>query len=421
MSNDSSQIEEKEPQKGHNVPLKIKGIIKDKYDIANKIIKLEPIKKFKINNQLEQAPLAAIREKNEEHLDENDTDLNNNISLEKASIEQEKKNIEEESIDTYTLMKRNVNEEMKQYRQMQIQSIQDEIERLKETAKQEGYQSGYEEGKGLFHEYSENLLKSINDLGKNKQEDLFKKRDFIIQLSLEIAEKIIGQQIQENTHIFDSLFMEVIEKITEKDHVSITINPDDKAILESLKERFEEKFKDIQRLDIHTDKAIIRGGCTIETNLGFIDATVTSKLAILKKAIDEFHEKEDQVDLNRKKIKNKDTNKVSKNTDEEQAVANIETPDLEDKPLDIPLNEKEEDLMDAEQKEIELEEDYNEPLDLEADQSETEKSAYDSMDEDEDEDEDEGSDDDSAAADDGYDLFDGLDLSDFDDTFDEFK
>ena len=385
MSNDLEQLEQQKAGNSHNIPLKHQGVIKAQSDITKGIVKLKPIKTFDSKPSI-QEPLASV-----EKVD------GFNKKVEKEELQQEETMIDkqqasslieaEDQIDSYAVMKRNINEEMEQYRNIQIQSIQDELIELRASAKQEGYQDGYEEGKGLFQDYSEQLLASINDLGKNKREDIIKKRDFIIELSLSVAEHIVCQQIQKDDAIFDRLFLEAIEKITEKDYVVITINPDDKPLLDSLREKFEDKFKDIQRLDVRTDNKMISGGCTIDTNLGFIDATVTSKLAILKKAIDEFHEKEDMRELsddNQESFLNLAIDNIEKEDsiiENESTFANDNSEEAEKEVIEDSFVQEEV---------AEEEEEENEEEDLDDDDTEIE------------------------------DLFDGLDLSDFDDTFDEF-
>tara|TARA_B100000427_G_scaffold168502_2_gene140056 strand:- start:4219 stop:5376 length:1158 start_codon:yes stop_codon:yes gene_type:complete len=385
MSNDLEQLEQQKAGNSHNIPLKHQGVIKAQSDITKGIVKLKPIKTFDSKPSI-QEPLASVEkvdgfnkkvEKEESQQEETMIDKQQASSLIEA----------EDQIDSYAVMKRNINEEMEQYRNIQIQSIQDELIELRASAKQEGYQDGYEEGKGLFQDYSEQLLASINDLGKNKREDIIKKRDFIIELSLSVAEHIVCQQIQKDDAIFDRLFLETIEKITEKDYVVITINPDDKPLLDSLREKFEDKFKDIQRLDVRTDNKMISGGCTIDTNLGFIDATVTSKLAILKKAIDEFHEKEDMRELsddNQESFLNLAIDNIAKEDsiiENESTFANDNSEEAEKEVIEDSFVQEEV---------AEEEEEENEEEDLDDDDTEIE------------------------------DLFDGLDLSDFDDTFDEF-
>ena len=225
MSSNSEELDQKKSANKHNVPLKRKGVIKLRKDTAKKTIKLKPIKTFNQATTI-QEPLSA---------GELSRDNNSNTGASREELEhtQVTKN-QETNVDTYTVMKRNINEEMNQYREMQIEAIQEELRQLRETANQKGYDAGYEEGKAVFQDYSENLFNSINELGQSKKEDLDKKRDFTIDLSLVIAEHIIGHQIQKDEVVFETLFMNAIDKITEKDYVAITINPEDKSLLDSL-------------------------------------------------------------------------------------------------------------------------------------------------------------------------------------------
>ncbi len=399
MSSNLEELDQKKSANQHNVPLKRKGVIKLRKDASKKTIKLKPIKTFNQETSI-QEPLSAG-----ELSGDND---NNPVELEASREELEHTQVtkkQETNVDTYTVMKRNINEEMNQYREMQIEAIQEELRQLRETAKQEGYDAGYEEGKAVFQDYSKNLFNSINELGKSKKEDLDKKRDFTIDLSLAIAEHIIGHQIQKDEAVFETLFMNAIDKITEKDYVAITINPEDKSLLDSLREKFEDKFKDIQRLDVHTDTSMVSGGCTIETNLGFIDATVTSKLAILKQAIDEFHEKENEQITNIVEKEEPVQSAVAENSaqsaDSDLAQA-IKTDEISE--LDNAVNDEMED--------IELDQE-----DVSQSEDSYERTAID----DEDEDEDDEDEEEEEEEEDDDDLFAGLDLSDFDDTFDDFK
>ena len=405
MSSNLEELDKKKSANQHNVPLKRKGVIKLRKDASKKTIKLKPIKTFNQATTI-QEPLAA----GELSGNDNSNPVELDASREELEHTQVTKN-QETNVDTYTVMKRNINEEMNQYREMQIKAIQEELRQLRETAKQEGYDAGYEEGKVVFQDYSKNLFNSINELGKSKKEDLDKKRDFTIDLSLAIAEHIIGHQIQKDEAVFETLFMNAIDKITEKDYVAITINPEDKSLLDSLREKFEDKFKDMQRLDVHTDTSMVSGGCTIETNLGFIDATVTSKLAILKQAIDEFHEKENEQITNIVEKEEPIQSAVAENSAQSadgDLAQEIEMDEIRE--LDNALNDDMEEI-ELDQEDVYQGEDSYEGAAID-DDDEEEEEEEEEEDEEEDDDEDDEDDDD---------LFAGLDLSDFDDTFDEFK
>jgi len=415
MTSDTSSNDAFNQRNSHNVPLKHQGVIKAFDNKSNKTIKLKPLKEF--SSQVKATPVQSTPETQEEQHIEDVQDI--------PEIQSNPINHDEE-LDSFSVMKRNVNEEMRHYRDSQLQSIQEELVQLKATAKQEGYEEGYNEGKENFLLYSESFFEYFNALKASKQEDLKVKREFIISLSLSIAEHIISKQIQKDSSLFETLFMEAIEKITEKDVVAFTINPEDKKLFDTLQETFKEKFKEIQRLEVRMDEAIMRGGCTIDTNLGFIDATVNSKLEIIKQAIDTFHEQEDANESLRELAKQKALEAAKEsavnNLEDQNDFAISESDSNQDEDDSIADNFDQDSFINEESSENqETFDDYTDDDDYYDDDD-------DYYDDDDDDDDDYGNDSDSIFdtqssndSDDMDNLFDGIDFSDFDDDFDDYK
>jgi flagellar biosynthesis/type III secretory pathway protein FliH len=256
--------------------------------------------------------------------------------------------IQEESqkpdINSLDVMKRNINDEMKDYKDQQIASIQDELAQIKADVSKKAFQEAEAEGKKVYEkktqeliEKSNELLTSINQLSSNKKENLFEKRDLVIKLAIEMAEKIVKKQIELDPASFESLFNEAFEKITDKDHVCIEVNPKDVAAVTAYQEKFESKFKDIEKLEIKETSEIARGGCTIETSLGYIDATLSSKLELLYIGFQAFHSQFD--DDNRQAAKSTPPTKAAVDPEvsaepntpvEEVAITETEDPVIED-------------------------------------------------------------------------------------------
>ena len=106
MSSNLEELDQKKSANQHNVPLKRKGVIKLRKDASKKTIKLKPIKTFNQETSI-QEPLSAG-----ELSGDND---NNPVELEASREELEHTQVtkkQETNVDTYTVMKRNINEEM---------------------------------------------------------------------------------------------------------------------------------------------------------------------------------------------------------------------------------------------------------------------------------------------------------------------
>lgn len=298
-------------KKTKKISIKYSEVIKSDSLAHKKPITIAPVKKFEqksttISSELvnTSVPVTSEEPTPEDHAQE----------LDITSAEERLDMIQEESqkpdINPLDVMKRNINDEMKDYKDQQIAAIQDELAQIKEDVSKKAFQEAEAEGKKVYEQKtqelidnSNELLNSINQLGSTKKENLFEKRDTVIKLAVEMAEKIVKKQIDLDPSSFESLFAEAFEKITSKDHVCIEINPEDVNSVKAYQEKFESKFKDIEKLEIKETTEVARGGCTIETNLGYIDATLSSKLELLYLGFQAFHTQLDKDNRQAAKLK----------------------------------------------------------------------------------------------------------------------
>jgi flagellar assembly protein FliH len=184
--------------------------------------------------------------------------------------------------------------ELNQLREKELRSIQSELDRLREQAKQQGLVDGKEQAERRLASESAELIAKINDLGLLKKEDLKKLESFALKLALDIAQKVVQRQISLEPDVFTTLFKQAFDRITNKDEVIIRIHPDNVAQFEAYRTQFSKKFKDIGRLEVMEDNQMIVGGCSIETRLGYIDASIDTKLELLERSLTSLQEREFQ-------------------------------------------------------------------------------------------------------------------------------
>ena len=190
--------------------------------------------------------------------------------------------------------KQDIQTQVKALRDQNIQDMQSELEQLRADAKQQGYNEGKAEIENEMAAKANELVAKINELGAIKKDDLKKLEGFAIDLSKTMAEKIIQRQISLSDDVFTQVFKQAFDKITDKDEVIIQLNPNDLEAFNAYKDAFEDRFKDIRRLEVIEDSNIQAGGCSIETKLGYIDAKISTKLELLMKALLDFQEREFQ-------------------------------------------------------------------------------------------------------------------------------
>ena len=186
-----------------------------------------------------------------------------------------------------------------------ISKLKKEIESPEEKAKKEGFEIGYKEGlnKGYLEGHKrgykegfekgkkeaeerykklENILKkdfqekiqSINtflkNLEKESKELILNMDKEVLNLALNIAQKLILKEIERDPEISLRLIKEALNYIAEGTELNIKVNPEEYKFLE---ENLLKYISPSQKIKLIPDESISKGGIFIETSLGVIDAT----------------------------------------------------------------------------------------------------------------------------------------------------
>lgn len=158
------------------------------------------------------------------------------------------------------------------------------------------YEHGFAEGQKtaqekLEKEYSAKLLKKFSDVQTILNEtdssmiaygDNFER--IVIDLALAISEKIVRREIVRSSAIGDVL-QESLRRVMGSNKIVIKINPDD---LRDLNQESSMLFKDdsFAKIKFESDVKIEPGGCLVETEIGNVDARISSQYNELKKSLE---------------------------------------------------------------------------------------------------------------------------------------
>lgn len=150
---------------------------------------------------------------------------------------------------------------------------------------QEGYQQGYQEGLSSGEkEYRDaiNYLKQLADEISSERESVFKKTESdFIGLVFDIAEKIVGEKISHNEVIYNTL-KSALEYAISSESILVKVNPEDLDTLGKYREEFLAIVGESTSLEIIEDENVDKGGCILETNMGRIDAQISSQMNAIR-------------------------------------------------------------------------------------------------------------------------------------------
>jgi flagellar assembly protein FliH len=179
-------------------------------------------------------------------------------------------------------------------------AAQEEVALLKRQAWEEGYQAGREEGRregfqagaaeaeALREEaehYRQRARQLLKEARRAYRDTIKAAQEQILDLALEIAAKIVGKQVELNPDIVLDIARRAIHEVAEGQFYIIYAAPPD---AEFLRQHREELLKEVAagaRLQVVADEELKSGGCRVETESGFVDATIDTQLETVKRVL----------------------------------------------------------------------------------------------------------------------------------------
>lgn len=185
-----------------------------------------------------------------------------------------------------------------------INQAEENCKKAYEEARQQGYKKGYEEGEqnGFAEGFekgrqqglatAERMIEEAIDVKKRAletKERLVKEAEAeIIRIVLEVARKVLGEQIKTDREAVLGVVRKALEKCTFSGRVAMKVSPDDYDVIELSKKRLLAEIDGITQLDIEVEEGLSQGSCVLETESGFIDSSVEVQLGRIENTFKEL-------------------------------------------------------------------------------------------------------------------------------------
>lgn len=166
-----------------------------------------------------------------------------------------------------------------------ISRAREEAQSIKEAAAKEGYQEGLEQAKADILD----VKNAITTFLGAKQAVFDYIAPDILEISVEIAQKIIKKELQQDPNaILDNILALLKTLSKEETKITLRVNPAQVSLLKSeVPSLLNEAGLDAKVLVV-PDETIMEGGCVVTTNNGVIDATIETQLAVISEALREI-------------------------------------------------------------------------------------------------------------------------------------
>ena len=166
-----------------------------------------------------------------------------------------------------------------------VSRAREEADAIRESALKEGYEEGLKKAKSDIEE----LNNSLNQFMSAKQEVFEYIAPDILEISVDIAKKIIKQEISQDPQILFNTIVDVLKTLSKEEaKVTLRVNP---AEVNNIKQAVPELLE-LAGIDtkvvVLADEEVSEGGCLVTTTNGIVDATIETRIAVVSKALREL-------------------------------------------------------------------------------------------------------------------------------------
>ena len=167
-----------------------------------------------------------------------------------------------------------------------------EKQQLTEQAQKEGFKEGFKEGEQKGREQYDSAIEHINELSHQALEDyhqtIAQAEPDILQIAVNIAEKILHHTLKDDTHLYQKLVKEAITDIENKQIITIYVPEQQYEMMLKQKEELMHILDYDSKLSIKLNKDLPEYGCQIEHQSGMLDVGIDTQLSELRHVLNEF-------------------------------------------------------------------------------------------------------------------------------------
>lgn len=152
---------------------------------------------------------------------------------------------------------------------------------------EEGRQQGFEDGRQEAQALIEEVRELLSQLHSERERTLRSLEPEVAKLALRIAREVIQSEVNMNQEVVINTVRNALGGLKGRDEVILHVNSEDQDLVEQQRKLLEKFLEGVKSFSIISDSRVERGGCIIETNLGNVDARISTKLQTLETAFKE--------------------------------------------------------------------------------------------------------------------------------------
>lgn len=168
------------------------------------------------------------------------------------------------------------------YKDESLTRVNEEVDSIREEARQSGYQQGYDEGKSAIYNDLASQIENVEKFTASEFE--IKKRIIksahsdIVNLVTAISEKICKKALDLDSGVLYNITKAAINELKEKESVNIIVNPSMASKIYEISENLKKDILSLQTIKIIEDSSVSEDGTIVESISSRVDNRVSSQI-----------------------------------------------------------------------------------------------------------------------------------------------
>ncbi|MCC0563445.1 MULTISPECIES: flagellar assembly protein FliH [Brevibacillus] len=156
-------------------------------------------------------------------------------------------------------------------------------------AREQGFQAGLQDGKQLAWEEEREKVEEARNLlefaHREKERIISEAEPFLVELSLEIAKKIIGNELSASPEAVLEIVKNTLQRSRVHGEITVCVNQRHFDFVQQHRPQLLALLDGQAEIAIYPDHTVDEGGCVIRTPLGSVDARIDTQLTEIRQAL----------------------------------------------------------------------------------------------------------------------------------------
>lgn len=159
------------------------------------------------------------------------------------------------------------------------------LESKLEEAFARGRHEGAKEAELRFGKATDALTTALEEISRLRESLLNNASQDMLRLVITIARQVIHVELSVNSGIILGTIERSLQAAVRSDTYHLRVNEEDLALVTEKKPLFMARISGLKNITIEADPAIGRGGCSLESDLGEVDATIEGQIEVIRRTL----------------------------------------------------------------------------------------------------------------------------------------